>query len=169
MKTKDVIVVPYDPLWKDAFLAIKDELDRVLFSYELKIEHVGSTSVEGLHAKPIIDIDVIIKRVDFDGVKKALASIGYYHEGDLGICDREAFKYENKSHLMKHHLYVCPEESMEYKRHLAFRDYLRSHPDEMIQYGLLKMMLATKYPQDIDRYIEEKSPFISSIYQKIGL
>lgn len=169
MKTKEVIVVPYNPLWKEAFLAIKEELDRVLFSYTQKIEHVGSTSVEGLYSKPIIDIDIIIKREDFDHVKKELESIGYHHEGDLGICDREAFKYENKSHLMKHHLYVCPEDSMEYKRHLAFRDYLRSHPADRNHYGLLKVEIAKKYPHDIDRYIEEKSPLISSIYQKIGM
>lgn len=169
MKTKDVIVLPYDPLWKDGFSDIRRELDQVLKSFALSIEHVGSTSIASCPAKPIIDIDVIINRDDFDIVKKKLEAFGYHHEGNLGIIDREAFKYEDKRHLMKHHLYVCPEDSMEYIRHLAFRDYLRTHDDERDIYGKLKMELASKYPQDIDRYIEGKTPFISSIYQKIGL
>lgn len=169
MKTKDVIVLPYNPLWKDCFDDIRRELDHVLKSFALSIEHVGSTSVALCPAKPIIDIDIIINRDDFDEVKKRLESLGYHHEGNLGIMDREAFKYEDKRHLMKHHLYVCPKDSMEYKRHLAFRDYLRTHDDERDLYGKLKMELAAKYPQDIDRYIEGKTPFISSIYQKIGL
>ena len=157
------------PLWKDCFDVIRRELDQVLKSFALSIEHVGSTSIIGCPAKPIIDIDVIIKRDDFDIVKKKLEAFGYHHEGNLGIIDREAFKYEDKRHLMKHHLYVCPEDSMEYIRHLAFRDYLRTHDHERDIYGKLKMELASKYPQDIDRYIEGKTPFISSIYQKIGL
>lgn len=169
MKTKHVIVLPYDPTWKDAFCRIKQELEKALLSSILTIEHVGSTSVEGLPSKPIIDIDIIIKRDTFDDVKMRLASIGYRHEGDLGILDREAFTYVGKEHLMKHHLYVCPEDSMEYQRHRAFRDYLRTHPVDRDHYGQLKMELAKKYPQDIEGYILEKTPFIESIYQKIGI
>lgn len=167
MKTKHVVVMPYQQEWKDAFLVIKDELLSVLKDLSVRIEHVGSTSVEGLAAKPVIDIDVIIKRSDFDVVKKRLASIGYHHEGDLGILDREAFKYEDKLHLMKHHLYICPIDSQEYRRHLSFRNWLSTHPEDRDAYGALKMKLAKKYPYDIDSYIDEKSPLIEEIYQKI--
>ncbi|NFS94782.1 GrpB family protein, partial [Clostridium botulinum] len=104
MITKHVIVEDYNPKWKESFESIKDELLAVLSGKIISIEHIGSTSVEGLSAKPIIDIDIVIDR-NFDEVKKELETISYIHEGDLGIYGREAFKYSNKPHLMVHHLY----------------------------------------------------------------
>ena len=106
MKTNYVIVEDYNPEWKNEFERIKEELLIVLSGKINSIEHVGSTSVEGVAAKPIIDIDVVIEK-NFEEVKKALESIGYIYEGNLGIYGREAFAYENKPHLMVHHLYVC--------------------------------------------------------------
>jgi GrpB-like predicted nucleotidyltransferase (UPF0157 family) len=99
----------------------------------------------------------------------ALGAIGYRHEGDLGIAGREAFKYDGKEHLRKHHLYVCPEDSPELKRHIAFRDYLRTHSDAVREYSLIKEEGARAYPYDIDKYIEHKTPFIERIYKEIGI
>ena len=167
---KHVIVQSYDESWKTDFIAIRDELDAALKDLALRIEHVGSTSVEGLAAKPIIDIDVVISdRSVLPEVVSALGSIGYSHEGDLGIPGREAFKYEGKDHLRKHHLYVCAQDSEELKRHLAFRDYLRSHPEAASEYGRIKEEGAALYPYDIDRYIEHKSPFIENVYKQLEL
>ena len=73
-----------------------------------------------------------------------------------------------KQHLLKHHLYVCPEDSPELKRHIAFRDYLKTHPDAVLEYSRIKEEGALLYPYDIDKYIEHKSSFIESIYKKIG-
>lgn len=170
MNKKHVVVMPYDVKWKQAFTNIKSELEAVLGDLALRIEHVGSTSVEGLSAKPVIDIDVVIKDTSIlEPVISALAKIGYRHEGDLGIPGREAFKYEGKEHLMKHHLYVCAKDSDELKRHLAFRDYLRSHPEAVKEYSRVKTEGAELYPYDIDKYIDHKSPFIEEIYAKINL
>lgn len=170
MNKKHVVVMPYDENWKQAFEDVKTELDAALGNLALRIEHVGSTSVEGLSAKPVIDIDVVIEDTSMlESVIVALAKIGYSHEGDLGIPGREAFKYEGKDHLMKHHLYVCAKDSAELKRHLAFRDYLRSHPEAVKEYSRVKTDGAELYPYDIDKYIEYKSPFIDGIYGKIGL
>ena len=147
---------------------IKDELTSALGQLAIGIEHVGSTSVEGLSAKPIIDIDVVIK--DYSVLKEvvsALGAIGYRHEGNLGIEGREAFKYDGKDHLRKHHLYVCPTDSPELKRHIAFRDYLRTHSDAVREYSHIKQEGAKRYPNDIERYIEYKSPFIEKIYAKM--
>ena len=136
----------------------------------MKIEHVGSTSVEGLSAKPVIDVDVVIKDTTvLPDVISALQTIGYFHEGDLGIPGREAFKYEGKEHLRKHHLYVCSQDSEELKRHITFRDYLRSNPDAVEEYSKIKEEAANLYPWDIDKYIEHKSPVIEMIYKRIGL
>ena len=170
MITKHVVVLPYDEQWKQDFLMIKKELASVLGQLAMRIEHVGSTSVEGLSAKPIIDIDVVIKDYTvLEEVITALGAIGYRHEGDLGIAGREAFKYDGKDHLRKHHLYVCPEDSPELKRHIAFRDYLRTHPAAVREYSNIKVEGARKYPYDIDKYIEHKSPFIERIYKEIGV
>ena len=168
MNKKHVVVVPYDEMWKKAFEDLKRELDEALGNLALRIEHVGSTSVTGLSAKPIIDIDVVIRDVSIlDSVVSALAKIGYVHEGDQGIPGREVFKYDGKEHLMKHHLYVCAEDAAELKRHIGFRDYLRSHPAAVIEYSRVKEEGAVLYPYDIDKYIEHKSPFIEGIYRKI--
>lgn len=164
MRTKHVVVLPYDKKWKQNFMEIKNELAQALGELAISIEHVGSTSVEGLAAKPIIDIDVVVKKENINDVVSALNSIGYIHEGDLGIPGREAFAYEGKEHLQQHHLYVCHEESLELKRHLAFRDYLRVHQEAVDEYGKIKMEAASLYPEDIDKYIEYKAPVIEKIY-----
>ena len=132
------------------------------------IEHVGSTSVEGLSAKPIIDIDIVIDQ-NFEEVRQALESIGYIYEGDLGISGREAFKYQNKPHLMAHHLYVCNRDNEELRWHIKFRDYLRQHKEDRDKYSAIKKEMAFKYPEDIDFYIEGKQPVILEIYKKCGL
>ena len=170
MSTKHVIVLPYDENWKNEFEKIRHELSEALGELALSIEHVGSTSVQGLSAKPIIDIDVVINDISLlNDVIASLQSIGYKHEGDLGIPGREAFKYDGKEHLMKHHLYVCAKDSLELKRHISFRDYLKSHPEAISEYSRTKEEGALLYPYDIDKYIEYKSPFIERIYKEIGI
>ncbi len=170
MQTKRVIVLPYCERWEQNFAQIRDELRKALGPLALKIEHVGSTAVRGLSAKPIIDIDIVIRDYSvFDAVVSALQAIGYFHEGDLGIAGREAFKYDGKDHLQKHHLYVCPQNSAELKRHIAFRDYLRSHPEAVREYSRIKEEGAALFPNDIEKYIEHKAPFIQKIYQEIGV
>ena len=170
MVTKHVVVLPYDERWKQDFQAIKNEIQDALGQLALAIEHVGSTSVKGLSAKPIIDIDVIIEDSSLLGsIISSLAAIGYHHEGDLGIAGREAFKYEGKDHLQKHHLYVCPKDSVELKRQIAFRNYLRSHPEAVREYSQIKEEGARIYPNDIEKYIEHKTSFIEKIYTEIGV
>ena len=171
---KSVTVVPYDPRWTEEFLKIRGELDAALAvlspAVPYRIEHVGSTSVPGLSAKPVIDLDLAIPSMgDFEAVKGALEAAGYRHEGDLGIPAREAFGYADKPGLMRHHLYVCPENSPELNRHLTFRDRLRAHPAEAEEYGRIKTEAAARHPGDMDAYIAEKSPFIEKIYRRCGL
>ena len=170
MVTKHVVVLPYDEQWKQDFLKIKAELAGALGQLAIGIEHVGSTSVQGLSAKPIIDIDVVIKDYTIlEDVVSALGGIGYQHEGNLGIVGREAFKYSGKEHLKKHHLYVCPEDSPELRRHIAFRDFLRAHPEAVREYSRIKEEGAKQFPNDIERYMEHKSQFIERIYAEIGI
>ena len=86
MRTTHVVVLPYDPKWKEDFFAIRAELEVAMGELALRIEHVGSTSVEGMSAKPCIDVDVVIQdRTCLKATIERLASIGYVHEGNLGI------------------------------------------------------------------------------------
>ena len=170
MRTKRVVVVPYDEAWKNAFEEIKTEIEAEIGALIIGIEHVGSTSVEGMSAKPCIDMDVIIKDYSvFDEIVRTLGAIGYIHEGDLGIKDREAFKYANKPHLMLHHLYICPQYSEELRRHIIFRDFLRKNPEAVKKYSRVKETAAQLFPDSIDQYIEYKSPCIEELYKECGL
>lgn len=153
-----------------AFEEIKNELEVAIGDLIISIEHVGSTSVEGLSAKPIIDIDIIIKDYSiFDAVVRKLETIGYIHEGNLGIKDREAFKYSDKTHLQRHHLYVCPQQSEELRRHITFRDFLKSNPEAAKKYGAVKEEAAFLFPSDIEQYIAYKTPCIEELYKMCGL
>ena len=170
MKTAKVTVLPYDNAWKRQFEDIKKEIEAAVGDLIIGIEHVGSTSVEGLCAKPCIDIDVVIKDYGmFEAVVRGLASIGYQHEGDLGIKGREAFRYSGKPHLQKHHLYVCPADSEELRRHIVFRDFLRNHPEAAEEYGKIKKTAAALFPDDIEKYMAYKSPHIEELYKACGL
>ena len=170
MRTAKVTVLPYDRAWPSAFEKIEKEIVQAIGDWIVGIEHVGSTSVEGLSAKPCIDIDVIIRDSSvLDTVIEKLAAIGYQHEGNLGIPGRDAFAYTEKPHLQKHHLYVCPRHSEELHRHITFRDYLRSHPEAVKRYSSVKETAAKLYPDDIEKYMAYKSPCIEELYQMCGL
>lgn len=170
MRTNKVIVLPYDSAWQSDFEKIKAEIETALKDLIIDIEHVGSTSVEGMSAKPCIDIDVIIEDYSlFAAVVDKLETIGYIHEGDLGIKDREAFKYSDKPHLKNHHLYVCPRHSEELHRHITFRNFLRETPDAVKKYSEVKETAARLFPDDIDKYMEYKAPCIEELYELCGL
>ena len=170
MRSRNVVVLPYDAAWRSAFKKIKSEIEEAIGDLIIGIEHIGSTSVVGMSAKPCIDIDVIIKDYSiFNEIVSKLAAIGYIHEGDLGIKNREAFKYSDKPHLQTHHLYVCPQYSEELHRHITFRDFLRSNTEAVKKYSSVKEKAAEMFPNDIDKYIEYKFPCIKELYKMCGL
>ena len=170
MRTTHVVVKPYDKKWKMDFEDIKKEIQSAIGDLILGIEHVGSTSVEGLSAKPCIDLDIVIKDYSvFEDVVRGLQAIGYILEGNLGIKDSEAFRYLDKPHLQTHHLYVCPQNSKELYRHITFREFLRNHPAEVKKYSEVKERAAQLFPEDIDKYMEYKSQCIEELYALCGL
>mgnify|MGYP000981986072 FL=1 len=169
MKTKNVVVEKWNPKWKDEFEKIVSSLGKDIIYNSIKIEHVGSTSVEGLSAKPIIDLDIVIENDKFEIIKRLLNDKGYKHEGDLGIEGREAFTYSGKEELMTHHLYVCPKDSKELFKHITFRDFLKNNSALASEYSKVKEQAAVLYPDDIDKYMEFKSEIIEKIYKRCGL
>jgi GrpB-like predicted nucleotidyltransferase (UPF0157 family) len=123
---------------------------------------VGSTAVPNLAAKPIIDIDVLLaSETSLPDAIERLARIGYIHQGDLGILEREAFRAPDNE--LPHNLYVCPPRSVEFQRHIAFRDYLRAHPEDAKAYGDLKIALAKRFRDNRDAYIAGKDGFVKDL------
>ena len=165
---KRILIEPYDTTWAVLFATLRDRLKSALGPLALRIEHVGSTAVPGLHAKPVIDIDVVVpNETRLTEVIDALRPLGYEHQGDLGIEGREAFGPEpTEQARANHHLYVCRESGRELKRHLAFRDYLIAHPERAAEYGRLKQELAQRLGQDREAYTDAKTVFVEAILRE---
>lgn len=161
-------VVPYDPTWPNIFEQLRARIWPQVSDIAIAIEHVGSTSVPGLAAKPIIDLDVIVASTDdVPMVIERLQALGYVHRGDLGIPGREAF-YAPEG-LPAHHLYLCYQGSLGLRNHLALRDYLRSHPEAVRAYAELKQRLAAEHAHDIAAYTAGKTDLILRILAELGL
>jgi GrpB-like predicted nucleotidyltransferase (UPF0157 family) len=127
-KGPTVVVVEYDPEWPRRFDDLRARIWPALAGVADRIEHVGSTSVPGLKAKPIIDMTIVVRqRADVPPVIERLATLGYHHLGNLDIEDLEAFA--RPAGLPRHRLYVCPDGTIGIVNQLAVRDYLRAHPD----------------------------------------
>jgi GrpB-like predicted nucleotidyltransferase (UPF0157 family) len=159
----NMILHKYNPNWIHDFAKVKEKIVVALWPLKVSILHVGSTSVPGLSAKAIIDMDLVYySNIDFEEIKNGLEKIGYFHNGNQGIDNREVFKRKKGSNLdnmldvINHHLYVCPEESKELERHLLFRDYLISNTKARLQYQNIKIQLAKEAGQDRKVYAELK-------------
>jgi GrpB-like predicted nucleotidyltransferase (UPF0157 family) len=161
-----MLVTRYNPEWPAWFLSLHAFLGRNLAGTYHAIEHMGSTAVPGMTAKPIIDIDLVLRDGAFERVKGYLEGIGYRYEGDLGIPGREAFEmhdYGLRQILPAHHLYVLYAGAEELQRHRAFRDYLRDQPGEAERLSELKWTLAERVGDDRQAYIEGKDALVREI------
>jgi GrpB-like predicted nucleotidyltransferase (UPF0157 family) len=160
-----VIIVEYDPRWPDVFEELRTPVAAALGDVVVSVEHIGSTAVPGLAAKPIIDMDVVVPSVaEISEAIGRLAILGYVHQGDLGIPGREAFT--SPAGKPEHHLYVCALASEELRRHRSFRDYLLTHPDVAKAYGALKKAAALRFVGDRAAYTEAKTQFVEAVLQQ---
>jgi GrpB-like predicted nucleotidyltransferase (UPF0157 family) len=160
-----IIVLDYDPGWPALFQSLRKRIADTLGDMAAAIEHVGSTAVPDLPAKPIIDIDVLLasERMLPAAIER-LARLGYLHRGNLGVAEREAFLAPAGD--PPHHLYVCPPGSAEFRRHMAFRDYLRSHSKDAKIYGDLKIALAERFRKDRPAYNTAKTEFVAELTRR---
>lgn len=161
---ESIEVVDYDPTWPTQFTEIAGRV-RAAFTDgpTITVEHIGSTSVAGLAAKPIIDVGIVVPASsDAPDAIARLATLGYVHQANLGIAGHEAFR--SPSNGPRHRLCVYPQNiSPLLREQLAFRDYLRTHPDEADQYGALKKELAARFISDHVGYTEAKTDFVRSV------
>lgn len=157
-----VTVVPYAPAWPVQFAHVAATLRVALRDVRIiGIEHVGSTSVPGLAAKPVIDIDVVVSRAQVRPAIDALVAVGYAHRGDLGVQDRESLAAPDTDPLRN--VYVCVENTLHLRNHLAVRNILRARSDLRDRYGAVKMQLAGDPTMEIPTYLALKSPILQEI------
>ena len=162
-----ISVVDFDLEWPKLFAALSQRYGRTLVDVDVvAIEHVGSTSVPGLAAKPVIDVDIVVERRDVDAAVTALESIGFESLGDLGITDRWAMR--EPAGWIRTNTYVVVAGSAALRNHLAVRDALRADDRLRDRYGALKRWLATE-TDDIDVCIDGKSSLLLGILEDAGM
>ena len=159
-------VVPYDPEWKSAFSKEASAITDTLKGVVIDLHHIGSTSIEGILAKPIIDLLGVVSDLSvLDAQSDALTNIGYEVLGPYGIDGRRYFRKMNVSRIRTHHLHIYESGSLHIERHLAFRDYLIAHPSRAAEYSNLKSKLTSAENVTWETYLDGKEPFILATEQ----
>jgi GrpB-like predicted nucleotidyltransferase (UPF0157 family) len=157
-----VVVVDYDPSWPATFEGLRAAIWPSVQDVATAIEHVGSTSVRGLAAKAVIDMTIVAPTAAaMQTVIDRFATLGYRHQGDLGVPGREAFARPQGT--PDHHLYACVAGNDGLRNHLTVRDYLRGNPVAAQAYGNLKKQLAARFADDINGYVDGKTECILAI------
>ncbi|MFC3209622.1 GrpB family protein [Planomicrobium okeanokoites] len=159
---RKVTVTDYQPEWRQQFQLAAKEL-RELFGAEcIEIHHIGSTSIEGMAAKPVIDLMPVVREIEVvDGLISEMEKRGYESKGENGLPGRRYFQRGGDERI--HHVHIYAAGNPEIDRHLAFRNYLRENPQEAEEYGILKKKLAHDFPYDIEQYIAGKERLVARI------
>jgi GrpB-like predicted nucleotidyltransferase (UPF0157 family) len=156
-----VRLLPHSELWHQLYAEEETRLRNAIGGQVVAIEHVGSTAICGLSAKPIIDIAVAVREIaDAEKCVTQLEGIGYESRGELGIPGRQYF---TKGDPRTHHLHMVEVGSDLWRSHLLFRDYLRQHPEVAKEYENLKTELARKHAENREAYTEGKAAFIEGV------
>jgi GrpB-like predicted nucleotidyltransferase (UPF0157 family) len=159
-----VTVVDYDPCWPQVFAEESGRVRAALGDSAVAVEHIGSTAVPGLAAKPVIDVLAGLRTLDLTRAQiEAMEALGYEYLGEYGIPGRLFF---HKGRPRSHHVHAVLLGSDLWQRHLVFRDFLRAHSDEAQRYGNLKRNLAAEVGGDRERYLEGKSAFVYDVQER---
>ena len=157
----------HDPRWAACFDEVKSSLSPALGLYAVDIQHVGSTSIAGIVAKPVIDVAVAIEGYPLPGeVLAAVEALGYTYWGEYGIPRRHLFF--QRGGPVGYNIHINDLVNDQFQRHVLFRDYLRAHPDAAREYERLKLELAAQ-SDDVNAYADSKSEFVQGILRKAHL
>ncbi len=158
--SQHITVVAYNPLWVKKYEEESFLIRDILADNCIAIYHIGSTSVPGLAAKPIIDIMVTVRSLEkVNRVAEAFSEIGYEYLGEFGIVGRRYLRKGGDERIHQIHIFQMNDWN-NIGRHLAFRNYMRTHEEERTEYAKLKIELARKFPDDIDGYGDGKENFV---------
>lgn len=164
----NIEVVPYNEEWKKWYLELKNQIWPLISDIATDIVHVGSTSIEGMSAKPIIDMDIVVENFDdLELFKEKLRELGYYHVGNLGIKDREMFKTKREP-LYPHNLYLVLRDSSAFRNHILLKKHIEENPESFKKYNELKIKLANS-ASSIDEYTRSKTFLILEFLKAEGV
>lgn len=174
-----IILDNYDPAWPEMFAAERERILAAIGDWAVAVEHVGSTAIPGIAAKPIIDIGVALEHLA-DALKciTPLDEIGYECKGEFGIPERIYFRKLTDTPLpgqvndgvgRTHQIHMYQRDHEQFIWHIAFRDYLRAHPEAREEYEALKRNLAVAHAGSIEAYADAKSDFVRSILREAGV
>jgi GrpB-like predicted nucleotidyltransferase (UPF0157 family) len=162
--TQDIVVVDYDPEWPEWFERTRAHVWPAVSGLALRIDHVGSTAVPGLAAKPIIDMDIVVAaESQVRPVIEALGPLDYQWRGDLGVEGRQAFEASGQVELPPHHLYLVVENNRAHLDHVLLRDLLRADPEARRQYDELKRANVHLAQGDMDVYVAAKARLVAEL------
>lgn len=164
VRRNEIQLVPYNPIWAALFQESERDLRQILGSNVIGVQHVGSTAIPGVVAKPILDIAVVVR--DLDALEiKGMQNAGFQYRGEAGIPGRAYFvKYRNGD-ISTHHIHCYEQNNPNLLANIAFRDYLIAHPEYAERYSELKQQLARQYPGDRATYTDQKTDFVQMILQ----
>lgn len=162
--TRDIVVADYDPAWPESFALVRDRIWPAIEANAIRVDHVGSTAVPGLAAKPIIDLDIVV--ADESAVRpviEALRPLGYQWRGDLGVEGRQAFRFLGADDVPEHHLYLVVENNRAHLDHVLLRDLLREDADARERYASLKRRNVEVADDDVDVYVAAKARLVAEL------
>ena len=164
--TREVRVIPYDDNWPALYEQEVTKIKRILEKEIVSTHHIGSTSIPSMSAKPIIDILLEVKDITMiDSYNKEMIALGYEPRGELGIPGRRYFSREEPKDVRTHHIHSFQSGNIGIEKHLAFRNYMIAHPEDIKIYSELKMVLARRFQWDIDGYIRGKHLYMERMEQ----
>ena len=162
-----VRLLPHNPAWDEEFLEVAKEIKKCWGKNVLEVEHIGSTAIKLICAKPILDVAVKLKSIKKLNIN-AMVNLGYEYCGprnEKGT--RHLFVLRGENEISLRHIHCYDKSENEFNLIVKFRDYLNKHADEALQYQKLKIDLANKSPNDRAAYTNAKDEFIRSIYNKM--
>lgn len=176
--TPTIVIVPYDPTWPDEFAALAAPIRHAMGALALRVDHIGSTSVPGLAAKDIIDIQITVADLRNDAIRDRLATFGYTEHPTIagdhippGLSDEDADParwrkryFRAPAEIRPMHLHVRQAGLPNQRYPLLFRDYLRATPMAAGAYRQIKEALARLHPNDVEAYYDVKDPACDLIF-----
>ena len=161
-----ITVLNYDPEWPLKYERERKAIAEILDGNGISIYHIGSTSVPGLAAKPIIDMMAVVRSLEkVDDARGKFSELGYEYLGEFGIAGRRYFRKGGDERTHQIHIFQADDWN-NIERHLAFRDYMRTHEKERTEYAKIKTALAQRFPYDIDGYCDGKDAFVREMEKR---
>lgn len=165
---KVIKLVPYNTKWNEKYLKEKELLLNVLNKEVINIYHIGNTAIPNIYSKPIIDILIEVKDIkNIDNYIKPLEYLGYILKDEFNVQNKRFFIKGLR--VRSHHIHIFETGDIEIERHINFRDYMITHPDEAKKYEALKKTLAIKFKYDIESYCSIRDSYIDEITEKATL